>query len=199
MKIVTLVSGGIDSALILTKFLEKGYDVYPLHINYNHLAEPKEWDSCQKICKKLGIRPYRMDIPGFGKLPSGLTVQDVDIYEHAFLPTRNLVFITLGAAYGYTKSANVVAIGLLVDHMFPDQTREFVDKAEISISAALGTNIHVLTPLIKLNKVEVLRLADKYDLVKMTYYCHSGTEPPCGKCISCKERINAERILNDTK
>ena len=93
----------------------------------------------------------------------------------------------------------MVAIGLLVDHMFPDQTREFVDKAEISISAALGTNIHVLTPLIKLNKVEVLRLADKYDLVKMTYYCHSGTEPPCGKCISCKERINAERILNDTK
>jgi len=199
LKIVTLVSGGIDSALMLAKFLEKGHDVYPIHINYGHLAESKEWESCQQVCKKLGIRPYKMDILGLGKLPSGLTMKNVDIYKDAFLPTRNLTLITLAAAYGYTKGANVVAIGLLIDHTFPDQTREFIDKAEISIGAALDTKFHVLTPLIELNKAEVLHLAAKYDLIKITYYCHAGTESPCGKCISCKERMTAESILKQEK
>ena len=93
-------------------------------------------------------------------------------------------------------SRYVVAIGLLVNHTFPDQTKDFVEKAEISISTALGNKTHILTPLIDLDKRDVLKLAKEYDLEPITYYCHSGTDVPCGKCISCRERKSAEKALS---
>src|SRR3990167_4488059 len=138
MKIVVLVSGGIDSALMMSMFKKNGHEIFPLFINYNHLAFEREWKACQQICNKLSLKPFKMDILGFGELPSGLTNASLDIYEQAFLPTRNLTFVTLGAAYAYSISCSVVAIGLLVNHTFPDQTKDFVEKAEISISTALG-------------------------------------------------------------
>lgn len=195
MKIVVLASGGIDSALMMARFLKEGHDVYPLHINYKQLAEKHEWESCQKVCEKLSIIPHKMDIQGFGELPSGLTNSEFDVYHDAFLPTRNLTFLVLGSAYGYTKDADVVAIGLVANPIFPDQTKEFIEKTEACISSSLERKIHILAPLIDLNKREVLKLAKKYDLLNITYYCHSGTDTPCGKCISCEERKSAEQML----
>lgn len=195
MKIVVLASGGIDSSLMMYMFKREGHEVFPLHINYGQLAEEKEWNALVKICDFLSLNPFRMDIPGFGRLPSGLTNPSLDIHKDAFLPTRNLTFITLGSAYAYSKSCNVVAIGLLANPIFPDQTKEFIERAKLSISTALGKNIEILTPLIDLDKRDVLRMAQKYGLPNVTYYCHSGKDAPCGKCISCEERIAAEQYL----
>lgn len=195
MKVVVLASGGIDSALMMHLFRKEGHEVFPLHINYGHLAENKEWESLTKVCNYLSLNPFRMDIPGFGKLPSGLTNPSLDIYKDAFLPTRNLTFITLGAAYAYSLNADAVAIGLLAGPIFPDQTKDFIEKAEISINTALGRKIKIMAPLIDLDKRDVITLAEKHDLPKVTYYCHAGKDEPCGICISCKERIAAENAL----
>jgi 7-cyano-7-deazaguanine synthase len=195
MKIVVLSSGGLDSSVMIARFLENDHDVYPIHINYGQLAEHKEWDACQRVCDKFSLIPKKMDIPGFGELPSGITNSEFDVYDDAFLPTRNLTLLVLAAAYAYTKDADVVAVGFLSANQFPDQTQEFLDKAEDCISTSLGTKMRLLAPLIELEKKDVLKLAKKYDLISITYYCHSGTDPPCGKCISCKERQNAENSV----
>lgn len=192
MKIVVLTSGGIDSALLISLFLKENHEVFPLHINYNQLAENREWEACKAICNYFSLEPIKMDIPGFGDLPSGLTNSNLDIYKDAFLPTRNLTFVTLGSAYAYSTSSNAVAIGLLANAIFPDQTKQFIEKAKISISESLGKSIKILAPLIDLDKRDVIRLAQEHDLPNFTYYCHSGTEKPCGKCVSCIERIAAE-------
>jgi 7-cyano-7-deazaguanine synthase len=196
MKIVVLASGGIDSALMMYLFKKEGHEVLPLHINYNQLAENHEWESCKALCDFFSLEPFKMDITGFGKLPSGLTNSDLDVYKDAFLPTRNLTFITLASAYAYSKSTNMVAIGLLANPIFPDQTKEFIQKAQISISESLGKPIKILTPLIDLDKRDVLKLAIEYNIPKITYFCHSGTDVPCGRCVSCKERFAAESALN---
>ncbi len=195
MRIVVLASGGIDSSLMMARFLKEGHDVFPLHINYKQLAETREWEACQKVCEKLSLIPHKMDIQGFGELPSGLTDSEFDVHDDAFLPTRNLIFLVLGSAYAYTKGSDVIAIGLVANPIFPDQKKDFIEKTETCVSSALGREIHILTPLIDLEKKDVLNLAKEFDLLNLTYYCHSGTDPPCGKCISCKERQSAEQIL----
>ncbi|MCH7662644.1 MAG: 7-cyano-7-deazaguanine synthase [Chloroflexi bacterium] len=195
MKVVVLTSGGIDSALLLHLFKKEGHSILPLHINYNQLAETREWEACKSICEYFSLTPFRMDVTGLGKLPSGLTNSNLDVYEKAFLPTRNLTFVTLGAAYAYSMDTDTIGIGLLKNHVFPDQTKEFVEKAQISISESLGKQMKILVPLIELDKRDVLMLAHDYKIPNVTYYCHSGTESPCGRCISCKERQAAESAL----
>jgi len=201
MKIVSLASGGVDSSVMMTLLKKEGHELFPLFIDYGQLAREKEWAACQSICRFLGLEPYRMDISGFGKsIPSGITDSKLDIEKNAFLPTRNLLFLTLGAAYGYSKIVNMIAIGLLSNPIFPDQTVNFVQTAQKTIGVALGTNVVILAPLISLDKRDTLRLARKYGLpLDLTSSCHLGGEKPCGKCISCKERIAAEKCLANEK
>ncbi len=197
MQVVVLSSGGLDSSL--TMFLLKGQEieVYPLHINYGQLAEAKEWTSSKRVCRALGIRPpERIDLSGLRMFPSGLVNSKLDIHDDAFLPTRNLIFLVVGAGYAYSKGLDAVVIGLVANPIFPDQTPVFVARAEDAISEALGRRVKILAPLIQLDKREVILLAEKHGLdVSLTYYCHRGSDRPCGVCISCKERIAAERSI----
>jgi 7-cyano-7-deazaguanine synthase len=199
LRVVVLSSGGIDSSVIMLLLIKKGHKVFPLFVDYGQLAAGSEWSACQKICKYLKVEPERVDFHDFGRIvPSGLTDSTLDIEKKAFTPTRNLLFLVLGAAYGYEKAAFTVATGILANPIFPDQTKDFLTEAEKTISTALGTNISVLAPLISLDKRDSIRLARKYNLpIEFTYSCHAGTEKPCGKCISCKERIEAEKRIKE--
>lgn len=191
---MALSSGGVDSSIMMLLLKKDGHVVLPLHVNYGHLAEQQEWQACCRVCKHLGLNePFRMDLSGYGQIPSGLTNPDLDIVERAFLPGRNMLFLLAGAAYAYSTRSDAIALGLLSNPIFPDQTIGFVKSAQDCLVAALGTNIKLLAPLIGLDKRDTLNLARKHSFpLELTYFCHSGNEKPCGFCISCRERIAAE-------
>jgi len=171
---VVLSSGGVDSSVMM-QLLKRNHRPFPLFIDYGQLAATAEWGACQKICEYLDLEPERIDVGGFGALVlSGLTNRKMDIEKDAFVPTRNLLFLTLGAAYGYVRSAHVIAIGLLSNPIFPDQTSEFVQEAEKTISKALGIDFTILAPLIELNKIDMLRLARKYGLPSHCSLAHTA-------------------------
>jgi len=199
-KVCVLLSGGIDSTACVSFYLGQHFSVRALFIDYGQLAANAEWEACQKVCDYLDLKAVRMDVKGFGQLiPSGLTNDSLEIAKEAFVPTRNLLFLVLGSAYGYVKSALVIALGLLSNPIFPDQTSDFVEESERTISKTLGLDVKILAPLLSLNKLDVLKLAHRYDFpMEYTYSCHSGDKRPCGHCISCKERIAAEKCLNDS-
>jgi 7-cyano-7-deazaguanine synthase len=183
--------------MLMLLLKKEGYEVNPVHINYGHLAEEKEWVSCQRVAKHLGITaPVKMDVTGMALLPSGLVNNKLHIEKDAFLPTRNLLFAVMGSAYAYSISADIVAMGILANPIFPDQSKGFLDMAQNCVSMALGRKVKLLTPFISLDKREIIQLAAKHSLpFEITYYCHAGTEQPCGICISCQERIAAEDYL----
>lgn len=201
MKIAVLASGGVDSSVMMFLLKKEAHEVLPLFIDYGQLAGQREWTSCKAVCNFLGLTPARIDISGFGKsIPSGITDENLDIEKQAFLPTRNLLLITVGAAYAYSQSAAGVAIGILANPIFPDQTAEFIMAAERTIKTALGSDLAVLAPLISLDKRDTLNLAIKYNLpLDLMSYCHSKAEKPCGSCVSCKERIAAEKHIRDMR
>ena len=195
MEIVTLVSGGFDSTLMSLMAQEEGVALYPLFVDYGQLGVAKEWQACQLLHERHDLpRVTRMDLSGFGKtIPSGLTDRSLRINEDAFLPGRNLLFVLAGAAHAYKVQADSVALGLLdpADHLFPDQTKRFVEECEGMIETAMGKHIAVLTPLIEFSKSDVLAMARARGL-KDTYSCHAGSDVPCGECLACVEIANAE-------
>ena len=196
MSIVTLVSGGLDSSLMACLAKEEGVTQYPLLVNYGQICFGEELSACKKVLAKLDILPFQvMDLHGFGALiSSSLTKLNLRIIKDAFLPGRNLLFLLAGASYAYETSSNSVSLGLLSEdyHLFPDQTKEFVSSAEKTIQKAMGRSIKVITPLIEFTKKDVLRLAEIHRITD-TYSCHMGRSDPCGKCISCKEILNARK------
>lgn len=103
-----------------------------------------------------------MDLSGLGRvIASGLTREELDVKADAFTPGRNLMFLLMGSAHAYQQGASSVSIGLLAEEfsLFPDQKRQFVAQAETTISAAMGQQIKVFTPLIEFGKADVVRLA----------------------------------------
>lgn len=197
MKVVTLLSGGLDSTLLTYLLHEEGAIQFPLFINYGQLNYENEIESCKRNCSLIGINhPEIIDVSGFGKtIESGLTNNQLDINLDAFLPNRNAFFLLIAASYAYKKQCSHIAIGLLNEKnsIFPDQTRSFLDAMENTLSISLGRSIAILSPLMNLTKGDVISLA-KVKGISDTYSCHSGGNEPCGICISCLEFINSKSI-----
>lgn len=190
MSIVTLVSGGLDSTVMALLVKEEGLPQFPLFIDYGQLARERELMACQVNFQRHALpEPTVISIGGYGAiLSSGLTDPARDIYEDAFLPCRNLMFVTIGAAYAYQCNATSVGIGLLNEEfsLFPDQTRAFLDDAEVVLSRSLGNSVNLLAPLMSFSKADVLATAKAMG-IDGTYSCHTGTETPCGICVACRE------------
>lgn len=202
MKVVCLASGGIDSSLLMYMLKKKNHEIFPLYVDYGHKSAKMEFSAYQKICRFLDITPEVIKINEISKISSGLTDPSISPIEHPFFPARNLLFLTIGASYAYEKSIRIIAIGLLDNAVFPDQTKEFIKNAETAICSAIGSQIKILNPLIELDKREVIALAKKYEFpLGLTYSCHVGSSEPCGKCMGCKERLSAENryVLTNSK
>ena len=195
MGIVPLVSGGFDSTLMSLMAQEEGVALFPLFVDYGQLGASKEWAACQRLHEQFGLpKVTRMDLSGFGQtIPSGLTDPSLRINEDAFLPGRNLLFAVTGAAHAFTLGADSIALGLLdpANHLFPDQTKRFVEKCEKMIQIAMGKQIAILTPLIEFSKSDVLVMARARG-IQDAYSCHAGGDTCCGVCVACVEIANAE-------
>lgn len=195
MSIVTLVSGGLDSTVMALLAKEEGMTQFPLFIDFGQLGRDRELKACNSNFAKHGLpAPQVASLGGYGALlSSGITDPSKHILEDAFLPCRNLMFLTVGAAYAYQCAATTVGIGLLDEayHLFPDQTRKFLSETEALLSQSLGKHIRVVAPLISFSKADVLAVARARGITG-TYSCHAGTEKPCGVCIACREYIGLE-------
>ena len=190
MKIVPLVSGGIDSSLMTVLMRDEGHSQMPLFVDYGQRAVAQEWKACEAHHKRFDLPlPKRADLSNYGRLiPSGLTDPSLDLVKDAFLPGRNMLFLLAGASYARAVDADAVAIGLLNEetHIFPDQTIAFLQSAESVLTLAVDKEVKILAPLQDFHKCDVIALADSHGIIA-TYSCHKGDNAPCGECIACGE------------
>jgi len=199
MSIVPLVSGGLDSSLLVSLILDEAIPQHPLFVDYGQRFAEQEWSACTAVLSRIGAPPpIRMELSGFGRVvPSGLTNQSLDVFEDAFLPGRNLLLLLAAASYAYSQQSNAVAIGLLSEesHLFPDQTADFLASATHAFDVAFGHHITLVAPLMSLTKGEVISLATERG-IHDTYSCHTGSSSPCGRCVSCREIAAARSVLH---
>lgn len=195
MKIVCLVSGGLDSSLLLYMLKKDGNDLFPLFIDYGQKAVRMELKAYSKICKLLKVKPFVIRFHDFARISlSGLTNKNLSPIDAPFVPGRNLLFLVIAASYAYSKGTKIISIGLLKNAVFPDQTKKFITNAENIIQISTGYKIKVLSPFMKLDKRGIIGLVKKHNFpLKITYSCQTGNSKPCGKCASCKERKLAEK------
>ena len=185
MKIICLISGGVDSTTLLFRLHGKGHHIVPLFVNYGQKSYTQEKNAAAYACKLLKLKLNIIDISGLSVIKSGLTHKKISI-EEPFYPNRNLILLSIAAAFSVNHSCNVIAIGVIGKTNFLDQSKSFLNDAEKTLS--YGRKIIILAPLSQLNKLEVVRLAKNNNIrLDFTYSCYCGSIP-CQKCVSCIDR-----------
>jgi 7-cyano-7-deazaguanine synthase len=202
---VSLLSGGMDSATVLAIALKKGYDVTAITFDYGQ-RHSKEIASSEAICNFYGIKQKKIKIDlrqiGGSSLTSDKPVPERPYKEigkeipATYVPSRNIIFASVAAAYAETIGSNIIFIGAnSVDYSgYPDCRPEFFKEFQKSLT--LGTKIgiergfEIEVPLQSMSKGEIVKLAESLKVpLKLTWSCYNGGEKACGTCDSCRLRL----------
>jgi len=207
-KAVVLLSGGLDSLTCLALAQSQGYETYPISFDYGqkHRAELKAAEAISKTYQ----RPHRIiQLQDLGRM-GGSALTDGEILvknseenlsqaiPNTYVPSRNIIFLSIAASYAEIIQANTIFIGVSsVDYSgYPDCRPEFIQA--FSKVLDLGTKagienqgLKIQAPLLQLSKSETialgLSLGVDYHLSVSCYRANEKGEA-CGTCDSCKLR-----------
>jgi len=212
-KAVVLLSGGIDSAV--TAYIAKGDigkrgELHAVSFDYGQ-AHKKELLCADYIGGILRVKSHPLfKIYGMGLLESSLVgrgeipTEETEGIPSTWVPQRNSIFLALAFAYAETVEADRVYIGVNSrDYSgYPDCRPEFIEAMNKSLNLAskkfieTGRGIGIIAPLQYLSKVDIIKkgIELKVDFSK-TWSCYRGGEKACGRCPSCRIRLETFRKL----
>jgi 7-cyano-7-deazaguanine synthase len=196
-----LVSGGLDSAILVGEMLRAGRIVQPLYVRNGLVWEAVELDYLRRYFEALQgpkLRPlHGLDLPVGDLYPShwsltGRGIPDGDSPDEAvFLPGRNVLLLSKAILWCHLHEVPAVALAPLVSNPFPDATPEFFRSFEAIVNQAIGGSVRVLRPYGGLTKREVMFRGQGLPL-ELTFSCiHPADMLHCGRCNKCAERRRA--------
>ncbi|HUZ70740.1 MAG TPA: 7-cyano-7-deazaguanine synthase QueC [Candidatus Saccharimonadales bacterium] len=211
MKVVIVLSGGMDSATALYKVSNdaassRSDDVHALSFDYGQ-RHVKELAFAARLCARLGVRHTvsALRIP----LASALTDPEREIplghYTHVTMrqtvvPNRNAIMLAIAWGVAVSESAERVVAGMHAGDrpIYPDCRPEFVHALEHALR--LGNEgfgdpaLAFFTPFITMTKADIVREGSGYVLpvpYDLTWSCYLGRDLHCGRCGTCAERREA--------
>lgn len=203
-RVCVLVSGGVDSSILVNELLSAGREVWPLYVRGGFYWEKAELHWAKRVLASLRserLRPLTVvDSPMAGVLPghwalTGRGVPPADApWDEVYLPGRNLILLSQAGVFCALHDVPVVCLAILKGNPFADARPRFLKSMQSAVSEALHKKVRVETPYAKLTKKQVLARAGGTPL-ELTFSClrPQGVNR-CGKCSKCGERRDAERL-----
>ncbi|MEF3190982.1 MAG: 7-cyano-7-deazaguanine synthase QueC [Campylobacterales bacterium] len=208
-KAVSIISGGMDSALAAYLTKAEGYELVGLHFNYGQRTEARELASFRAICDDLGITSrYEIDLPFLGQIgASALTDLSIDVPKDGlqpgvpitYVPFRNGIFLSIAAAVAEKEGASALVIGVVEEDSsgYPDCRESFIRAMSeaINLGTKEETKLTILTPLVHLRKEEIVKQAIAAGVpLEHTWSCYQEQERACGLCDSCRLRLKGFQL-----
>jgi 7-cyano-7-deazaguanine synthase len=199
--LAVLVSGGLDSAVLLAEALRERPAVLPLYVRHGLFWESVEKQHLRRFLRAIrrpGLLPLSVlqmpvaDVYGGHWSISGSGEPDEDSPDEAvYLPGRNVLLLAKAMLWCHLRSIPAVALGSLASNPFPDATPEFFDRFQDVVNQGIGGGVRVLRPFAGLHKTEVMRRGRDLPL-HLTFSCIRPVEGRhCGRCNKCAERRRA--------
>ena len=203
-KAVILVSGGMDSCVTAAIASKENKALAFLHVNYGQRTETRELKAFHDIRGFYNVSEHLIvDMKHLNKIGgSSLTdisipVSDADLENEdiptSYVPFRNANILSAAVSWAEVIEANSIYIGAVEEDSsgYPDCRRSFYDAFEHTISEGTkpDTHINIVTPLISLNKKEIiLKGLDIGAPLNLSWSCYKNEDVPCGECDSCALR-----------
>ena len=199
-KVILLLSGGIDSTVLLFWLLKNDYDVYPLHINYGQITATAEIRAIHSLTpNEILKKTFFMNVPELITVGSGTlageyphyTDSKKQWYESEFFPNRNLLLLTLASSYGYKNDIPNISIGVVGRNSYNDTKKTFLNLVQRTVTNSL-TKIEIIAPFAgKSRKFVIDEAISLKTPLEFTFSCNSLNEKHCLLCTSCLERQKA--------
>jgi 7-cyano-7-deazaguanine synthase len=198
---VVLFSGGQDSTTCLAWALDRFRQVVTVTIDYGQ-RHRVELESAAIIAHRAGVEHAVIPCDSFRALGgNALTgdeavregVRETDHLPNTFVPGRNLILITLAAAYAYQRGITELVTGVCqTDYSgYPDCRATTMVALQESLRLGMESPFTIHVPLMHMTKaqtVHLLRDLGHLDLLAWSHTCYNGTVPPCGNCPACRLR-----------
>ncbi len=198
---VCLTSGGQDSTTCLFWAMQRFEHLRGLAFDYGQ-RHRIELEAAQVICDMAGVSLTILQLGilrqlGGTSLTDKTTVIDTDGgrggLPNTFVPGRNLLFLTVAAAYAYQHQINDLVIGTCqTDYSgYPDCREATMQAMEKALNLGLDYPIRIHTPLMHLTKAQTVHLAQEVgamEALASSHTCYEGQFPPCGRCPACQLR-----------
>ena len=199
-----LVSGGLDSCVLVAHLLAQQQPVQPIYVRSEVAWQPTEERALRQFLGAIAaphLKPLvTFDLPLIDLYGDhwSLTGQDVPGEltpdEAVYLPGRNALLLIKPALWCQLQGIERLALAPLAHNPFADATEPFFVLLEQVLLRSGRRPVRIETPFAQFSKAEVLRLGRGFPL-GMTFSCLAPLgEQHCGLCNKCAERKRAFRL-----
>lgn len=204
MRVVVLVSGGMDSVTALYHAASAHEVVAGLSFDYGSKHNPRELPLAQRHCARLGVRHVCVSL-GFinatfqsdllssgGEIPDGHYAEAT--MKRTVVPFRNGIMLSVACGFAESVEAEGVVIAAHSgDHaIYPDCREPFMVAMGAAMREGSYARVALLRPFIALDKAAIALRGSRLGVdFGETWSCYRGGEHHCGRCGTCVERREA--------
>ena len=206
---VVLVSGGMDSAVVVAIAREAGFDVHALSVRYGQ-RHTSELDAAARVAATLGAVAHKtvtVDLRSIGgsSLTADIAVPTDDDghvmgvgIPSTYVPARNTIMLSVALGWAEVLGSTDLFCGVnAVDYSgYPDCRPEFIAGFEALANLATkagveGQRFQVHAPLMRMSKAEIvregLRLGADFGQTVSCYQADADGRA-CRHCDACRLR-----------
>lgn len=214
MKVLVLVSGGVDSTTCLAMMVDKygKENVTALSMFYGQ-KHNKELECARKLAEYYDVEYMELDLSlifqysncsllshSTEEIPQESYAEQLKKTEGSpvstYVPFRNGLFLSCAASVALSRDCSVIYYGAHSDdaagNAYPDCSDAFNQAMNTAIYEGSGHQLEIRAPFVNMTKKDVvaegLRLGVPYEL---TWSCYEGHEKACGICGTCIDRKKA--------
>lgn len=177
---IVLLSGGIDSTACIYYYINNGFNVNAVFIDYGQIASNKEFQSASNIAKHYKIT---LDY---------LIFENAQVFSQGEIKGRN-AFLILAILINYPRFSGIISLGIHSGVSYYDCSETFLKDMQNILDGYTNGQVALDIPFIKWDKNMIYDYCKSKNIpIQLTYSCEKSADEPCGICDSCKDR----RILD---
>ena len=208
-KAVVLLSGGMDSAVVLAMAREQGFACHALSVRYGQ-RHTSELVAAERVATALGAIEHKVVTVDLRSIGGSALTADIAVPETpqvgvpiTYVPARNTIMLSIALGWAEVLGAQDVFCGVnAVDYSgYPDCRPEFIEAferlANLATQAGVeGNCLRVQAPLMAMSKAQIaqegLRLGVDFS---QTVSCYQADVQglACGCCDACRLRAEGFR------
>jgi 7-cyano-7-deazaguanine synthase len=193
-----LVSGGLDSAVLLGTAARRHPAVYPVYVRSGLAWEAVEREHLERFLAALAAPTLKplvtlempvADLYGDHWSLTGRGVPGADSPDSAvYLPGRNVLLLSKALLWCHLHDLPTLALATLDRNPFPDATAAFFGSFAGAVNLGVGGRVEVVAPFAGQSKADVIRRGRDLPLRHTLSCLRPANGRHCGACNKCAER-----------